>query len=514
MRRITFLLFFLLFTFSISDAQETTRLVTITEGSPNNAAGLGQTFFGKVLDDGNLYFRGSSNGLRDALWFTNGTISGTSKLIEESNDFGGNWGQVRMLDEGFLFLENDEWNIYSVETNSIELLSNLPNERIFDINKLSDGSYIFSTEREEDVILFTGDASLTEITEIGNFHPDEYTALMTSGPEGAIVFNSNPFQEEFSGIYLKSTGEIMSIEDYFSSLSLTISDFSYGYIFDEFLVVSYRDSDNFSKNSIINMTDNSIADFSYIWEPIEYHQYGDELLIITQREVISINKNDLSHTVLFDNVFPFSVSELFEDKLILIGRGEGFTENLVEVNLTDKTSRFLENGITGSSFYNCKMKSYKGEFYYLSEDSHQLLMKYDFDNNTSVVVDTLSVNTGATVVHALEVVNDELVISKRIDFLQHEMYALGDGLSSNVAYLNINKVDVYPSVSSSTITLKIDPLVISKQYELFIYDMNGNLVCRQKLVADKLDISSIPTSKYVGLIKSETQIYRFDFLKI
>ena len=160
------------------------------------------------------------------------------------------------------------------------------------------------------------------------------------------------------------------------------------------------------------------------------------------------------------------------------------------------------------------MKYYHEDFYYLSEDSHQILMKYDFDNNTAIAVDTLSINTGATVEHALEVVNNELVLSKRLGFLQHELYALGNGLVNGVADISIQYIEVYPSISNDIITLKMNESIFSTQNELVLYNANGQLVSKQSIASNRLDVSGLQASTYYGIIKTESDIYRIEFVKI
>jgi hypothetical protein len=514
MKQLITSVFFILTFFSISNAQESTRLVTITEGSSTNASGLGQTFLGKVMSDGNLYFRGSNNGLRESIWKTDGSIQGTTKIIEEGNMFGNNWDQLFLLEDGFLINENDDWNILSAETNDFVSLPNLPAERIHSLEQVDDNSFLFTTRRDNDLILFSSNLGFDQVTEIGPFHPQGNSVLVTSGPEGAFVFNTNSFLEDYPKIYLKSTNEIMEIGDYLSTFSLTFSDLSYGYILDNFLIISYGDGDNFAKRKIINMEDNSVADFAYIWEPLDFHHYGDKFIVITQKEVISIDKSDLSYSVIFDKVFSFSSSELFDNTLMVVGRGENFSENLVKINLDENTFEYLDAGVTGSSYYNCKMKYYNNEFYYFSDDEYQLLMKYDFANNTSIVVDTLSKNTGATVVHALEVVNDELVISKRIGPLQHELYVIGDGLPNSIPDVNFIDLEVYPTISNSIITLTNRQLSAHGNSDITIIDITGQVIGVQKIVNGAIDISSLPASRYFGLIRDESDFYRIEFIKI
>jgi hypothetical protein len=512
------LLSFLLFSFVVinfSYAQVSTNLVTITEGSPVNSGGLGYTFYGKVMNDGNMYFRGSSNGLREAIWKTDGTIQGTSKLIEEENTFGGNWDRILLLDEGVLLNDNDGWSILSSTTNSVQARPNLPAEYMYDIFKVSEVSYLFTTDRDDDIILYRADNEFDQIVEIGNIHTQGSSISITAGSEGAISFNTNSFQEDFPMVYLRSTDQIMAIEDYFSSLSLSYSSLNYGYIYDKYLIISYADGDNFSQNGIINMKDGTITNFTYIWEPISFHDYEDKFVVVTQKEVVSINKSDLSFTKIFDQVFSFSTSKLIDDKMYVIGRAENFSENIVEVDLTENTFRYLDNARTGSSFYDPKMEYYEGKFYYLAEEDHQLLMTYDFVNNTSVVVDTLSTVTGATVNHALVKVNDQLVISKRITPLQHELYVLGDGGPSAIHNLQITDLDVVPSISNSSITVNTNLIFSGSELEVSIFNNQGALVMTQKISNDGiLTVSNLPTSTYYGVIKEENKAFRFKFIKI
>jgi len=169
--------------------------------------------------------------------------------------------------------------------------------------------------------------------------------------------------------------------------------------------------------------------------------------------------------------------------------------------------------LTGDFFYNSKMLWYQDEFYYLARTDYNLLMKYDFNNNQQVIVDSLSEVTGATIEHALESVNGELVVSLREGFIQHELYVLGLDPTS-IKSLSINHLDVRPTLADQYITLILaEGLDITSGADLFIYNGNGQVASVPKIDDKSINVGDLPSGIYIGILKSEDKIYQFRFVR-
>lgn len=509
-KTITTLLLVITFMY-LSNAQEvSTQLATITEGDAFNSAGLGVTFTGEVMSDGNLYFQGSANGFRESIWRTDGTISGTSKILGEESDWGGEWTQKLFIDQGVIVNIDEVWNIWRPGSDMLEALDNLPADRFRSIDKVSDGSYYITVERDDNIILYTSSADFSEVNEVGVIHPGANFLLLTAGDAGAVIISTNTFTDDAPLVYLKATDSTEPLENYIGSLSLSIdiSTLTYAYIHDQYMFLSYRDEDGFFQNKVVDMINMTSNDFEYINEPLAYYEFEDQLIIVTKREVVSLNTTDMSSSELYGNVFGFTPVKKVEDKIYFIKR-EYTAESLVELNLSDGTSRDLPGAETGSSFYNSKIEYYQDELYYIGESDYQILYKYDFDAEIPVMVDTLSERNGATVVHALRAVNNELVISKRFNFVQHELFALGDGTISDLNELDTEELVVRPTLASSSIT--IDNI---GNTNALIFNVNGQLVSKLDIQKGQLDVSTLMSNKYYGIIEQDNKVYRFQFIKI
>jgi hypothetical protein len=513
MKKLTFTLF-LFVVAHLAYGQTWTQLAEITEGTPTSPGGLGQVFLGQKLSDGNLYFRGSSNGSRKAIWKTDGSVAGTNKVVEEASTFGSNWSQIFFTEVGVLINEDDVWKILQAGNPSFTNVAGLPDENIHQISRSTDDTYFITTQRNDQYILHSANSTLTSTTEIGAFHPQMNFLALNAGTEGVIIFSTNSFSDDEPMVYLRGTGEMQTIEAYFTSLSLSLGSFTHGYIYDKFMFLSYQDADNFFQHKVVDMSTGQVEDFLSISDPVDYFNVGGKIIMVTQREVVSFDPQNMAYELLFDEVYPFTVNTLYEDKLYCIGETEDNKQNLVEIDPVSGTTTFLDGALIGDFFYNCKVLWYQDEFYYLSRGEYTNLMKYDFDNNEPVFVDSLSLSTGATIAHALESVNDELVVSRREGFIQHELYVLGEGGVSSTSALHARQLNVYPTVARETITLDLPQGAgIFNGEQVAIYHYDGRLLSTAPINGHEINVASLPAGIYLGFVQVENETYRFQFVK-
>jgi hypothetical protein len=140
-------------------------------------------------------------------------------------------------------------------------------------------------------------------------------------------------------------------------------------------------------------------------------------------------------------------------------------------------------------------------------------MKYDFNTQTAKTIDSLSLNTGATVIHNLFSVKGNLVFSKRLGFLQHEPFVLGAGTTSTKD-LNVEFLAVFPVPAQNEINLDIPLEDYAGNYTCRIINMSSNASQSCLVSNNRLEISHLSTGSYIGEVIVGSQNYFFKFVKI
>jgi hypothetical protein len=505
-------LFLVILNSILVNGQVSTQLATITVGSPVNSGGLGISFDGKVMPNGTLFFSGSPDGLRKAIWKSNGTVAGTSKVVEEPSQFGNDWDQVIYTDAGVLVYDNNTWKILKQDQTALSVIQGMPNLRLNNLTVNQDESYYMTFKSGNDIILYSAEKNLLNIKNIGSFNPIGNSIEMSSGNYGAVTFNDNVFASDSPYIYLKSRNASLLLLDFIKEYFPTATDVTSGFMFNEFLFVNFAEPGNSNSNKIINLKNNETGASPYIRTVLAFHDYNTHVIIVTDRDVYKVNKTNYSSTTIFDNVFAFTPILFLGNKLYIIGR-EGNDENIVEINLDANSYSILPNSKTGSSFYSSKFFQFKNEFYYISQSTHQLLNKYNFVNASTTIVDTLSLRTGATVEHSLFEVNNRLVFSKRLGFLQHEPFVLGSGTSSTIN-ASLKKLIVYPTLAQNEIFVEAPEGESFLNRQCYISDNAGKLYNINITPENSFDISSLPKGNYQGILSSEKSNYVLRFIKI
>lgn len=497
---------------SVLNAQVSTQLATITVGSPNNSAGLGISFDGQVLSDGFLYFEGSPNGLKKSIWKTDGTKIGTKLVVEEASTFGNDWERIIFTKDGILVFDKKVWKLLRSNQNSLVVLSNMPSAIIDYFMPITNGEYFATFRVGNDLVLYSITQNFSNVQQIGSFNPSGNSILTTSGTHGAVTYNNNVFGTNTPMIYLKSQNKITTLIDFVKTIDPSVVEAKEGLMHDEFLILNYATSTNSFVRKIVNLATMEIKDFQNFRNLLEFKNYGDYFIMITKEDVIKIKKDDLSNQNLFSDVFAFTPTALIKNKLYLIEYINN-KESIVEINLDDNKINALPNSETGTNFYDSKFISYKDEFYFLKENSHQLLMKYDFNTQTAKTIDSLSLNTGATVIHNLFSVKGNLVFSKRLGFLQHEPFVLGAGTTSTKD-LNVEFLAVFPVPAQNEINLDIPLEDYAGNYTCRIINMSSNDSQSCLVSNNRLEISHLSTGSYIGEVIVGSQNYFFKFVKI
>ncbi len=500
------LLLFCLTTF----AQNAELLATISDQPPNSLSGLGATFTGHLMNDGLLYFKGSDNGLNESVWTTDGTVAGTQELTDELTE--GNWNGLRFIDAGVLKRDNssDVWSILKTGTTQFVTLPDFPTESIDFIEKNTAGQYFFTVEREDNQVLYTTDFN-QNTTELGVFHPDQTFLALYAGNNAVTMFNTNSFTSDIPVIYDIDLNQIVSLEDYLSEW-FTVTSVEYAYAYDKYMIFSINNSQRY----IMNMETEVYESYSFIREPLNYYEYGDDIYVVGEDEVTKFNQTTLANSEVFEEASAFGTSILMNDKLYLNGsETPGGTIGVIEIDLSNDAVTYLPGSDIGNFFYGARFAALDNELYFIVQTEYHLLKKYDFANNEAITMDTLASVTGATVNHALENVNGNLVISRRPMPIGHELYVLNTDVSSNIIENNINVTDLksVPTVSSTTIDLYLDNAKFGYHVPVNLIDMKGNNISNISLNDGSIDIQNLAVGMYIGLVEFEGRFYRFEIVK-
>lgn len=493
------------FTFYII-GQSSSILVTITEGSPTNSSGLGYSFTGEVLNDNILYFRGSGNGLQEAIWKTDGTIQGTKKVIEDASTFGSDWDDLRFTENGIIINENNTYKVLFPGQTALQNIPNFPKLNLVQHSKAENGTHYFLLKENGNLILASASSNFSSSSNLGTLAPSKFNPILNAGNGFALYFNDYSFDDQNPKIYLESTNQILDIKAYIESLSLTFTKFIYAYAYGNFLFINYTDGDNFFKNKVINVVTEDVYNYEAVNAPIHVFKYKDEIISLTKRDVYKFSPLLGTSTKLYGNVYSFSPFKVYGNKLYFVKNNN---YNLVELNLDNNIANELSNSGIGNSNYNSKIEVHNNDLYYISASPTQLLNKYNFTTNSPEIVDTLSVYTGATVIHALKSINGKLLISKRIGSIQHELFIYEDK-SSSVKDKYHNALKVLPSIANEEIYISGTSEKITN---LTLYN-NGGIPFSVKLVDNKANISHLPQGNYTGVVNCEKNIYFIKFIKI
>lgn len=486
--------------------QSSTRLVTITQGSPTNTSGLGYSFTGEVLSDNILYFRGSGNGSQEAIWTTDGTIQGTKKLIEDESIFGSDWDHLRFTEDEIIINENNTYKVLFPGQSVLKNIPNFPMLSLVDHSKAENGTNYFLLKENGNLVLASASSNFSTASNLGILAPSKFNPYFNAGNGFAIYFNDNSFDDQNPKIYLESLNQILDIKTYIESLSLTFSQFIFAYAYGDFLFINYKDGDNFFKNKVINVGTKDVYNYESINAPIHVFKYKNDIVSLTKRDVIKFSPSLGTATNLYNNVYSFSPYKVNDNKLYFV---KGNNNNLVELNLDNGISNELINSGIGNSNYNSKIEVFNNNLYYISSTPSQLLNKYNFTTNSPEIVDTLSIYTGAAITHALKSFNGKLLISKRIGQIQHELFIYEEGISS-IKDKIVNTLKVVPSLANEEIYITGTDESLNS---LTLYN-NSGIPVTAKLLENKINISHLPQGNYTGVVQSDKNIYHIKFIKI
>jgi hypothetical protein len=491
---------------SYSYAQSLTLLEQIGQPPVNTQSGLSQIFTGDLLNDGNLYFLGSHDGLKQQLWRTDGTPGGTFKIFEESNI--DSWQAVRFAEDGVFFNIGDHLIFYKAGMLPFRNLGPFQDVTFVQPEKMDSSRYIFLAHRNDTAGLvisdLTADGSFY-LGDIGNYHG--FMTLYAS-PFGAVVYHTNAFVDYEPMMYDAIADSILTVKDFLAPYK-TISGVKKVALHDHYLFLEV--SEGGTKQYLFDLRTNTFYPGQYFFGIIEYfYPYGDDLIIVSEREITRMDTTTYHFTEYTDEVFPLGTHLLTADKIYYHGYSTNDTVYVFELNLTSGDITRLPGGQIGKNYYGSRFAVHEDELYYLRDfGPTTFLTRYDFTDSVAVDIDSITVRNGGLVINnALIEVKGELLVSKFSPEEWHELYFLE--ATTHILDPIIVEVRVFPNPCNDLMRLDLQDLTVG---EIWIWDGVGQLVCKQNLENGVLQTQHLVDGVYHGIVLSTDKKFRFSFVK-
>ena len=502
------LLILLFFCSLISSAQQLTLLKQIgTEVNSNT--GIGQTFYGVHMTNGDLYFQASQDGFYNEIWKTDGTTAGTQLVLTEQGNPG--WSITEFTNEGiFINNYNDELFWYDVNSGQTIDLGYYKDLTILKSGKISEDEYLFYA-REND----TAQWWITDLTEAGTHllgDIGEHSAFleMFTSDYGATMYNTNAFITYEPLFYSTALDTIITVRDFLAPYR-EFDKIREVFLYENLMFIAVKEN-NFDKNYIFDLTTNEFHPTPYTAEMIAFVPYQDDLIMLTKRYLYIIDRTTFAIKTITDNVYVFSSYLLDGDRFYYIYQeSSGVIPSIYYVDLINQTNHSLPESEIGSNHYDNRIVSYHGEIFYTKrEHPSTFLRKFNPANGHTTVIDTIAVKNGSlTIYNALEIVNDVLVTSRYSQPKGHELYYL-TGTSSTIFPSQLPRMKVYPNPAIDFIHLRADDTVGG---HASIYDVSGKLVFAGAVVDKQVNIQSLQPGLYDGIYKVGDVVKSFRFIK-
>lgn len=499
----------LLCCFFISDAQPLTLLKKIGTVDPNTQSGLGQSFIGRELNDGNVYFRASHDGFVEDMWMTDGSTSGTVKILSESST--GTWTLFDFVPEGiFLQTGSDHLFFYDITTKDLIDLGLFDNEDFLSPAKFDEDRYIYFTENDGVANLFITDMTSTGTYSLGTVGDYASFMTMTASSYGAAVFNTNSFSSYVPMMYVAATDQIVSVKDFLAPYK-EVTSVKKAVMHDHYMFLELIE-DGFNRKYTFDLQSNAFYTGNSFFGDIEaFYSNEGELIIVSDREIVTMDTATFEMKEWTEDVYPLGRHILRGDTIYYHGYTAGDIVKLHIFDINTHEITVLENSNIGQNHYDGSIEIHKGELYYTHDTGATIfLRKYNYGNESYEDIDSITVrNGGLTIRNGVLDVNGVLLVSKFSPEEGHELYHLTGPSGIFSPYLPIASVDVSPNPSSDKIFLQLndDPDAI------FVYDAVGKGK-RYPVEGDQsISISSLAPGMYHGVWVNGKRVYRFSFVK-
>ena len=476
----------------------------------NSNTGVAQTFYGVKMTNGELYFQASQDGFYDEIWKTDGTEDGTQLVLTTEGNPG--WTITEFTTEGiFINTYDDDLLWYDLNSGQTTDLGFYDEVTFLDAGKISDEEYIYHAYKDTIAQWWITDKTEAGTRLIGNIGEQNGFLEMFTSDYGAVMYNTNSFITYEPVFYSKALDTIFTVIDFLAPYK-AFNKIRTVFLYENLMFVAVKEG-NFDKNYIFDLTTNEFHPTPYTDEILAFVPYQDELIMLTRRYLIIVDRITFEVQTITDEVYPFSSYLLDGDRFYYIFHE---TQNdipaIYYVDMTDKTNHPLPDAEIGTNFYSSRIVSYHDEIYYTKrEHPSTFLRKFNPASGQTTVIDTVAVKNGSyTIGNALEIVNDVLITSRYSQPKGHELYYL-DGTSSTIfPSSQLPQIAVYPNPGIDFIHFDTAG---NGDEQVSIYDLSGKLVLSTLIVNKQVNIQSLHPGAYNGIYKNSDSVQSFRFTK-
>lgn len=498
------------FCFIISSAQPLTLLKQIgTE--VNSKTGVGQTFYGVIMTNGELFFQASQDGFYDEVWKTDGTGAGTELVLTTQGNQG--WSGSHFTTEGIFFnTYNDHLLWYDANLDQTMDLGFYDDVYFRTFGKISDEEYIVQTYTDTLAQWWITDKTADGTRLLGDIGKQNAFLEMYTSYYGAVIYNTNSFITYEPLFYAKDLDTIISVKDFLAPYK-ELNKIRTVFLYENLMFVAVREG-NFDKNYIFDLDTYEFHPTPFTAEVIAFVPYQNELILLTKRYLFIVDRSTFEIQSITDNVYPFSSYLLDGDRFYYIFQeSSGDLPAIYYVDLTDNTNHALPDAEIGSNHYDSRIVSYHNEIYYTKREQPSIfLRKFNPATEVTTIIDTIAVNHGSlTIINALDVVNDVLITSRYTQSLGHELYYLDGTSQALLPFSPMSQIHCYPNPAVDY--LYFDMPETDGEAMITLYDGSGKLVLSNTIVNKRASVQSLNPGLYTGLFKDDNMVRSFRFTK-
>lgn len=505
------IMFFLCGIMSTASAQPLYLLRGIDYDPGITGAGLSQTFYGKKLSDGNLYFNATFKLNPESIWKTDATISGTQDiLVPESFS---EWRGEYYLESDIIIMKRDNHMYrYNVDTEiETDLGSFGEGGYAYKPIETTDGEYVFRVHRDDVVELWKTDFSEGSAEKVIDMGPEEFNVNMKASSAGAILYrwNSSSYQPKFYNFSNETLSDLLSVV----SPLIDIEKISKMEMYKNFIFI--EGTYNFQFVSFVyDANTNTVHDAPSLRTVRDIIEYNGFTYIINSPRIHKFNPIDKSIVEITDQLGVLNTTIHADNLIYHVHDANNFTDYpLYAFDLDTETAVELPGTNVGRDNYDNAIALHGNNLYYSKKEyPHFLLYRHNLTTSVTDFVDTISYNSGSvTVGNVIASVNDRVVVSVFGHDQAHELYYLEDNSSTLQPFSDAKQIVVSPNPATDIIQL--NDVVLDEGTSCAIYDMNGKRMKTVTLEIAQIDVSDLPAGQYYGQVVGDNTL-TFNFIKV
>ena len=493
--------------FNIGSAQPLLLLKKIGQTPVNTQTGLSQIFNGDLLNDGNVYFLGSHDGIKRDLWRTDGTSNGTFKIIGEGNP--GSWKTVRFVEDGVFLQMGDVLAFYKAGMFPVRNLGAFEDLSFVQPEKMDTSRYIFLAERNDTACLIHTDLTADGSFMLGDIGLYNGFMQMYAGPYGAVVYNTNAFVDYEPMMYDAMADTILQVREFLAPYK-SVTSVNKVAMYQHYLFLEV--SEGGTQRYVFDLRSHTFYPGQYFFGVIErFYKHGDDLIIVSEREITRMDTTTYAFKEFTEEVFPLGTHLVDGDRIYYHGYSTNDTVYVFALDLVEEKITRLPHGQIGKNFYNSQFAIHDEELYYLRDfGPTTFLTRYDFNDSLALDIDSITVRNGGLVIYnALIEVKGELLVSKFNPEEWHELYYLEETTKTEEPIMT--EVRVFPNPCGDWLTIDVPELF---EGDVWITDAKGQIMTRLNYVDGRLDTAALPDGVYYGYLETNNEVYRFSFVKM